>query len=870
MSLSKGDRLGPYEIVGPLGAGGMGEVYRAFDRKLNREIALKVLPSMLADDADYVARFRREAQILASLNHPNIAAVYGYEESNGIRSLVMELIEGPTLAQRMAAGPILLEEALRVARQIADALETAHDRGIVHRDLKPANVKITPEDKVKVLDFGLAKSPARESATHDPANSPTLTIGMTEAGMILGTAAYMSPEQARGKPVDKRADIWAFGVLLLEMLSGRRAYEGETSADIVASVVKDEVPFSRVPASTPTLVRRLLIRCLDKNPKNRLRDIGEARVVLDEVLTSPSQIELTSAASSSKWPFFAIPLLALIAVGAGIGWWRSRQPVPLPLVRFDLDLRLGSSAFSPDAVLSQDGSRIVFTAKDSQGRPQFFTRLLNQAQASPIIGTEGADSPFFSPDGQWLGFSANGKMKKVSLQGGAPVTLCDAPRLRGASWGDGFIVAALDVRQPLSRVPEDGGSPKSISVLENNEITHRFPVVLPGGRAILFMANAVNGIYEDSDLFALSLETGKRTLLHHGGYFPKYLPSSGESGFFLYMSQGVLYAAPMNMGRLALTGPSIPILEGISAGAAGGGAQLDLSRNGTLLFGRGGSSGEVTLNWLDSSGHIQQLPTPAATYTSPSLSPDGKRIALILGASAPEGKRGLWIYERDRDTMTHLSSRSFVNPIWALDGRHIVYMSVDGGLGWQRSNSASEEQILARAGIVPYSFSPNGKYLATTDRISGGTRIQVLPVEGANTDRPTIGHTADLPGITTMVGVAEPKFSANGRWLAYVSIESGKSEVYVRAFPGPGGRWQISVGGGSHPLWSPKASQLFYINDDRRITMVSYKTEGDAFLAGKPSVWSQQQIPNLRSFTPNYGNYIVDKLSERAICSILT
>ncbi len=493
-ALASGSKLGPYEIIAPLGAGGMGEVYRARDPRLGRDVALKVLPAAFAQDGDRMARFQREAQVLASLNHPSIAALYGLEETAGVLALVMELVEGPTLAERLKSGDFPFDEALPIAKQIAEALEAAHERGIIHRDLKPANIKITPDGKVKVLDFGLAKALDTEVSASNISNSPTLTQAGTQAGVILGTAAYMSPEQAKGRPVDRRADIWSFGVVLFEMLTGKRAFEGDSVAEVISAVLTRE---PEIPDALPPHIARLLRRCLTKDPRQRLRDIGEARIALEspEATLAPASAVSLGPVRKGLVPW-ALAGAFVLAIVAALGWWtawRSTRPVDHPLLRLSVDL-------GPDAVvgahitaaISPDGTRLAFPARGPNGTTELATRLLDQPQATLLSGTEGAVDPFFSPDGEWIGFFAEGKMKKVSVQGSAVITLCDAPSGRGAAWGeDGNMIATLGGYSGvgLSRVPAAGGTPQAVtSPAEKGEATHRWPQILPGGQAVLFMA----------------------------------------------------------------------------------------------------------------------------------------------------------------------------------------------------------------------------------------------------------------------------------------------------------------------------------------------------------------------------------------------
>ena len=561
-----------YRITAKLGQGGMGEVWRAVDTKLGREVAVKVLPGSFALDAERMARFECEAKLLASLNHPNIVQIYGVEDC----ALVMELVEGQTVK-----GPLSLETALAYARQIADALEAAHEKGIVHRDLKPGNIMVTPAGAVKVLDFGLAR--VAEEAAGDPENSPTATISPTRTGAILGTAGYMSPEQARGKPVDKRADIWAFGCVLYEMLTGKPAFPGDTTTDILAGVVGKDPDLTRVPMQ----VRRLLKRCLEKDPRKRLRDIGDVWELLDSA--EPS------AAAKSKWPWLIAATLAIALIITGAFLWRATRPLGHGLTRLNVDL-------GPDAVvglsttvaISPDGGRLVFPARGPYGKPQLAIRLLDQAQATLLPGSENGQDAFFSPDGQWVGFFADGKLRKISVQGGAPVTLCDAPFPLGGSWGEGGnVIAALNNVSPLSRVPASGGTPQPLTKLAGGEVTHRWPQVLPGGQAVLFTAaQSILGL-EDADIEVVSLKTGAMKIVQRGGYYGRYLPG----GHLLYVHQGVLFGVRFDAASLETRGSAIPLVGDLAGDSVLGGGQFDFSgappsETGTLVYLAGKASSQ--------------------------------------------------------------------------------------------------------------------------------------------------------------------------------------------------------------------------------------------------------------------------------------
>jgi len=824
----------------------MGEVYRATDTKLRRDVALKVLPTAFVRDSDRMARFGREAQMLAALNHPNIAAIYGVEDSGGVRALVMELVEGPTLADRIAGGPIPLEEALRIARQIAEALEYAHEKGVMHRDLKPANVKVTHDGVVKVLDFGLAKAVSDDPPASDPSLSPTLTIGGTQAGVILGTAAYMSPEQAHGRAADRRADIWSFGAVLYEMLSAKLAFTGESVSDTLASVLKLEPDWNALPAATPAAVRKLIRQCLTKDRKRRLQAIGDARIAIDDYLANPSGEPVAEQRSPPKFMGIVAAALAVLLILSLGAWWRATRTELKPLIR--LNVEMGSDGMltgigGPHVIISPDGTRLVYKIRGADGKQRLATRSLDQPHATPLAGTEDAGTPFFSPNGQWIGFFSDGKLKKILAQGGGAVTLCDAPNPRGGSWGDDDnIVAALEAASGLSRVSSSGGSPQPLTQLnkEKHETTHRFPQVLPEAKAILFVASPATGSYEEASIEVQSLKTGARKTLQRGAYFGHYLPS----GHLIYMRQGVLFAAPLDLNRLELYGSPVPMLEDVPSGAESGTAHFDFSQTGTVIYrpGKGAVEGR-SIFWLQNSGKIQPLLSNPAIYTSPHFAPDGRRLAVTVFGN---GKNDVWVYDLDRDSMMRLTSAPGANrsPVWTPDGKRVAF-STNGGIFWTRADGAGEAQRLTESSGLqtPASFSPDGKRLAFMEQGGGtGYDIWTLPIEFGNGDNPKPGKPE--PFLRTASAEMYPAFSPDGRWLAYSSTDSGHMEVYVRPFPGPGGKWQISNGGGLFPMWSPKARELFYRSTDNRIMVASYIARVDSFLAFKPRLWSERLLPD--------------------------
>ena len=833
----------------------MGEVYRARDRKLGRDVAIKVLPAAFAQDPERLARFQREAQVLATLNHPNIAHIYGLEETAGGRALVMELVEGETLAQRIARGAAQLEEAVTVVKQIAEGLEYAHDKGIIHRDLKPANVKITPEGAVKILDFGLAKAVEDRPAPEDIANSPTLSMAATRAGIILGTAAYMSPEQAHGKPADRRSDLWSLGAILYEMLTGRAPFAGESVSDILASVLKTEPDWNALPAATPSNIRKLVRRCLIKDRRQRVQSAGEFRLALDE---KPEDLPIATPVRQSAIFNLQSAISVVLAVVAlfALGFWRrAAQPVPRPLVRLNVDLGPEASLESllgPPMVISPDGMRIAYVGTGADRKTRLYTRRLDQTQALMLTGTEGGLGPIFSPDGQWIAFFADGKLKKISVQGGTAVALCDAGEGRGASWGeDGSIVLAPATTTGLFRVSASGGPSTPVTQLnkEKGEATHRWPQILPGGQSVLFTASSRTS-YDDAEIVVQSLKDGKRKTVHQGGTFGRYL----ESGHLIYARQSTLFAAPMDLGKLELTGPSLPLLEEVVTAPTTGAAQLSVSQTGTLVYMTGKTFGsDRVVAWLDSSGKTQRVGAVPGPYFTPRFSPDGKRLAISVIQAA---RSGIWIYDLVRDTLSRLTfSQTFDSwPVWTPDGKHIVFSSSRGGgqenIYWIRSDGAGEAQRLTenKNRQIPRSFTPDGKRLVYHEGTpDAGPDLWTLPLDLSDPEHPKPGKPeVFLRTPTTEVLAA---FSPDGRWLAYMSGESGTDDVYVRPFPGPGGKWQVSNGGGNHATWSPNGRELYYRTPDGRLMVANYAVSGDTFQSEKPRVWSEKRFLNTGIYT---------------------
>src|SRR5438128_2116288 len=689
MALVTGSRLGAYEIISLLGSGGMGEVYRARDTRLKREVAIKVLPDGFSQDAERLARFQREAEVLATLNHSNIAAVYGLETDGGITGIVLEFVDGETLAEIIARGPLGLSDALPIARQIADALETAHDKGVVHRDLKPANIKVTREGKVKVLDFGLAKMLEPERAASSLSMSPTLMSAYpTYAGVILGTAAYMSPEQARGKPVDRRADIWAFGCVVFEMLTGKQVFDsGETVSDAIASILKNEPDWTALPAGTPANIRILLRRCLQKDVQKRLPHIGVARLEMDE---GPAEDTIESTALSGQrlaTPSRYLAWIVTVACGLAVGaivvlliWRPWQRPAPAAPLRLSTELGADVSLAnggSTALALSPDGNTLALVSEKS-GTRQLYIRRLGQLQATPLPGTEDATDAFFSPDGQWIAFFANLKLKKISVAGGGALTLSDANAVRGGTWGDDDkIVFAPNTFQDgsLQRVSSGGGTVESVTKPAQGN-AHRWPQMLPGAKAILYTASSrFTGSLDEANIVVQPLPIGAPKIVQRGGYYARYLPS----GHLVYIHDGTLFAASFDLDRLEMTGQPVPAVEGVATiptAPSVGRSQFAVSNTGTLVYlqRQGAGIEGVPIEWLRRDGKTTPLrPTPS-NWSDPQFAPDGRKLAMDIN----DGQQNdIWTYEWERDTLTRLTfdPSNDAKPVWTPDGRRIVFES---------------------------------------------------------------------------------------------------------------------------------------------------------------------------------------------------
>jgi eukaryotic-like serine/threonine-protein kinase len=872
--MTPGTKLGPYEILSQIGAGGMGEVYRARDPKLARDVAIKVLPEVFARDAERMARFQREAKVLASLSHPNIATIYGLEDSSSTRALVMELVEGPTLADRIKAGPIPVDEAVRIARQIADALEYAHERGIIHRDLKPANIKVAADDTVKVLDFGLAKALESDATSIDISTSPTISRMATQQGVLLGTAAYMSPEQAKAKPVDRRADIWAFGCVLYEMLTGKQAFTGETVTDTLASLIKEEPDWKALPAAIPMRVRVLLQRCLQKDPKQRLQAIGDARISLDEVLSgAPEAAPGVMASALPAWRR-ALPwaLLAAMTVAFGtvafVHFVQKPTAAAAPVQRFEI------AAPDPSAdsggALSPDGRWFVFGG--SGGRDaRLWLRRMDSLEANPIAGTENAnDIPFWSSDSRFIAFgTADGKLKKIDTEGGPAQVVCDAGAfVLGGFWTpDGKIVFGDPTRPPgLWVVAAAGGVSSPLPGLEQVAAVGRlFPVPLPDGRHFLYYGGTQVG----GDVYAglLDSNSGQNPKKLLTGIAPglAYAPSPDDPnlGYVLFVRPtvpgaraGTLMAQPFNVGKLESIGEPVPVAQGVSV------ADFSASLTGTLVYGSATSTaGLYQLALFDRQGKVLGTVGEPGNYTTPAFSPDGKR--LVAGRLSVSNNGNLWMMDLARGISTRFTfdSGPDAEPIWSPDGSHIAFASGRGGhyeIYQKLSNGGSEDELLVKSEnpAVAHSWSGDGRFLLFGDGAISDATESVLPLDKD-------AHVAGKPFRFVQKGVGfEGKFSPgpNGQplWVAYSSSESGRYEIYVRPFdsnsptgtPAGGGKWQVSTDGGMSSRWNSNGKELFYVAPDGTVMSVQVGGSSTAFQSSAPKPLFK---PNgLAPQTPDY------------------
>jgi serine/threonine-protein kinase len=835
-----GTTLSHFRITDRLGQGGMGEVYRGEDTRLGRSVAVKVLPAAFVADPERLARFEREARLLASLSHPHIAGIHDVGQDGDTHFLVMELAPGETLARRLERGPLPLDEALDVAVQIADAVAAAHDQGIVHRDLKPGNVMVTADGAAKVLDFGLAKAVAPEAisgSAPDLSQSPTLAHAGTLAGVLLGTAAYMSPEQAKGRTVDRRSDVWAFGCVLFEMLSGRAAFAGETVAETLAAVLRAEPEWSALPAGTPAGVVAVLRRCLEKDPRRRLHDVSDARLLLEEARgEGPPAAVGPEAPSRRRWREALAWTLATLAVAtAGVLVWKAAHPARAvaPLTRLSMTLPATQVlAFTdvPILSLSPNGRALAFSAIDTAaGRAMVHVRAFDQAEARPVAGTEDGTSPFFSPDGEWLAFFAEGRLKKVPIAGGPTIALADAPTARGGAWlPDGSIVYSPEYTSGLWRVSAAGGVAEPLVSLdvEKEERTLRWPGLVAGGQAVLYTVGDLESPndYDRARIEAYAMASGERKVLVDGANMARFAPPDR----LVYCLRGVLYSVSFDPDRLEIRGEATPMIEGVSGDPSSGAYHFALAGDGTLAFVPGAAGRrESFLTLIDGQGEASRLPLSPRGFLQPRFSPDGTRLAFTVGSGTAGADGDVWVYDLHSQGLSRLTFGGRSNyPAWLPDGRELSYADLRDEVVLTKpadgSGAPRQETVPDALPTLPESWSPDGRTLAFL-RLGPSTDIYLV----------TRGEEARL----FQEDACCASFSPDGRFLAYASPSSARTSVFVRPVSGEG-KWQVSPETGGYPRWARDGRAIFYIDigaPERPLVAVNV-TPGETFHAGPPRV----------------------------------
>ncbi len=838
MPLEAGVRLGAHQVLGPIGAGGMGEVYRARDTRLNRDVALKVLPEAFARDPERLARFKREAQILASIGHPNIASIFGFEEAGPTQALVLELVEGPTLADRIGRGDLANEEALAIAKQIAEALEAAHEHGIVHRDLKPANIKVRADGVVKVLDFGLAKTVDPDGDDIDLSDSPTITApALTGLGAILGTAAYMSPEQARGRPVDKRADNWAFGCVLYEMLTGARAFQGQTVTDTLAAIIRSDPDWSRLPAEASPAIRKLVARCLEKDPRQRLRDIGDARIEIENAMARRHEVAPVEGDNERSARPLALKLALGVAVVTslivGAGMWLLMRPAAAPVVRLSIVPPTDAPLSGSSLAITPDGRQIVYVSGNGT---QLSVRTIDELTPRHLTSLGSPAYPFVSPDGQSIGFfDGLNALKTVPITGGPAVTVYTIRGAagRGGTWAaDGTIIFATDdPATGLWRVPETGGTAELLTTPQSGERDQQWPQLLPGGRAALVTLQPYSAVRSEGPRVAiLDLRTAETKVLMPGSD-ARYV----STGHLIYGAAGQLRAIGFDLGRLETRGASMSLLQQTSGPAVSTGVYgsigAGVASNGTLAYIPGGLEvARRRLVWVDRQGLEEQLAAPARGYVIPRISPDGSRVAVDARDAE---SADIWIWDLARQTMIRTTFAQTVYPVWSRDGKRVVHTTFDearvGRLFLRASDGTAESERLTEGPNSRYasSFTVDGTRLLFREE-AGATGLDIgMLTMGGQRKPETL--------IKTPFNELNPEVSPDGKWLAYESNQSGQNEIYVRPFPNVNaGLWQASTAGGRQPAWSPTGKELFYRSPDGSLMAMAVVSEPRFAAAGQP------------------------------------
>jgi serine/threonine-protein kinase len=866
MAILPGRRLGPYEVLSAIGAGGMGEVYKARDTRLDRIVAIKVLPTHLADRAELRERFEREAKTIASLNHPHICTLYDTGHQDDIDFLVMEFIEGETLAQRLLKGSLPIQQVLQYAIEISDALDKAHRKGITHRDLKPGNIMLT-KSGTKLLDFGLAKLTQEVAPATPVSQLPTANDAITAQGTILGTLQYMAPEQLEGKETDARTDIFAFGAVVYEMATGKKAFAGKSQASVIGAIMSSEPqPISSLQPMTPPALDRVVKKCLAKEREDRWQS---AKDLTDELLWIAGSSESAKTAAQEPKPLrknwqrpvvLTIAAVIIAALSTAAIWKfkpSASQPVTRTVIALPPDQQL-AGLDQPDVALSSDGSRLAYVANLRGLTQQLFLRAMDSLEARPLPGTEGAVNPFFSPDGEWLGFFQGGALKKISVSGGAAVTLCGVGDPRGASWDNQKrIIFAPGAAGTLWQVSEEGGIARPLTQLQNSEGTHRWPEVLPGGKAVAFVAgpNVASG-----RIVVRTIQSGTQKEFGQGSTYPRYIPT----GHLIYAQGTTLMAVPFDPERSETKGAAVPVIEGVAVSSTGA-AQYSVSSTGTLLYVSGGTTVvQRKLVWVNRNGKEEVLAAPAQAYGNPRLSPDGRRVAV-------ETESQIWIYDLARDTLTRFTFEGSNNqsPVWTPDGKRISFYSNKDGpanIWWQLADGSGGLERLGTSQYpqIPRSWSPDGQFLAYHEN-NPTTKKDIWVLRQSD-------HKAE-PFLRTPFNEGGPAFSPDGHWLAYISDESGRQEIFVQPYPGPGGKWQISTEGGNEPAWSRNGRELFFRSGSKM--MAVDVTTQPTFSAGKPKMLFEGQYfavtPGLTGtafdVSPDGQRFLMVKETEKATSS---